>query len=392
MSNNLAIATVTATLTQVLQNAINLELAGAAVKPVRPDQFKNGTPPRGVSVFLYQVTPNAQWRNEDLGLRRTDGSLRQVPTAAVDLHYLISFFGDETQLEPQRMMGSVVSSLHSHPTLTRERIRAAITAALAGDPNHFLGRSNFADQIDLVRFTPHPLSLEELSRLWSVFFQFPYSLSVLYEASVVLLEASETPAPAPPVKSRAIFAVPLGIPRIEQIVPQIAPFSATARITLKGVNLFRPGVVVRFGELVSTPDTPLLDAELGVPLPAGLPAGVRTAQVIHSHDLGTTVEPHRAFESNPVPFILQPAIQNISFSAPNVSVQVAPEVGPRQDVSLILNEQAPGTRAFGFKLGDRTSGLTNLAFSVTGVPSATYLARLRVDGAESNLGPTVVIP
>lgn len=399
MSNALAIATVTATLSQVVQAAASAEVPGANVKPVRPDAFKDGTPPRGVSLFLYQVTPNAAMRNLDLGTRRPDSSVMQRPVAALDLHYLLTFFGDEMQLEPQRMLGSVVSALHARPVLTRDKIRSVIAAAIAGDPGHFLGRSDLADQIEVVRFTPHPLNLEELSRLWSVFFQVPYALSILYEASAVLIEAKETVQPALPVRARNVYAVPLEFPRIEEIRPQIVEFAPGARITLRGQNLLGQGATVRFGRLENAPDSPLTNTELGVALPAGLRAGVQTAQVVQFLDIGTPPARHKGFESNAAAFILQPVIQSVAFSkpaaGPTVTTTVAPEIGPRQQVMLLLNEQPPPAgpepRAFSFTSTGRAAAATSISFLAGGVPPATYLVRLRVDGAESNLGATVVI-
>ena len=66
MSNFLAIATVTATMQTLLQAAIGVDVAGATATTVRPDGSDNGLPPRGLNIYLYQVTPNGAWRNSDL--------------------------------------------------------------------------------------------------------------------------------------------------------------------------------------------------------------------------------------------------------------------------------------------------------------------------------------
>src|SRR5215217_2098566 len=102
MSNYLAIATVTATLRRNLQAAIDVDVPGSTVGTGRPDGTDNGVPNNGVNLFLYQVTPNLSWRNADLPTRDSDGSLERRPQVALDLHYLLSFHGDEAKLEPQR--------------------------------------------------------------------------------------------------------------------------------------------------------------------------------------------------------------------------------------------------------------------------------------------------
>ena len=56
----------------------------------------------GVNLFLYQVTPNGTFRNIDAPTRRSDGTLLQPTRSAYDLHYLLTFYGSEANLEPQR--------------------------------------------------------------------------------------------------------------------------------------------------------------------------------------------------------------------------------------------------------------------------------------------------
>ena len=66
----------------------------------------------------------------------------------------------------------------------------------------FLAASDLDQQPELVKFTPAQLSLDDLSKVWSVFFQTPYALSVAYEATVVLIEGDETPRAPLPVRQR----------------------------------------------------------------------------------------------------------------------------------------------------------------------------------------------
>ena len=56
----------------------------------------------------------------------------------------------------------------------------------------FLADADLADQVELVKLSPTPLSLEEMSKLWGVLGT-PYLLSLTYTATVVLIEADVTP-------------------------------------------------------------------------------------------------------------------------------------------------------------------------------------------------------
>ena len=122
MSNYLAIATVTAALQQLLQGPVGNAVSGATVGFSRP--AKNGSGKDvGVNVYLYQVTPNAAFRNADLPTRRSDGSLVRTPLAALDLHYLFTFHGRDDILDPQLMLGAVASTLQAQPLLSTQNIR-----------------------------------------------------------------------------------------------------------------------------------------------------------------------------------------------------------------------------------------------------------------------------
>jgi hypothetical protein len=196
MSNYLAIATVTAVLRDMLQEAAGMAVPGAVVTTRRPEAAQDGAQNKpSVNIFLYLVAPNPAWRNADIEIRypnpqapvdRASDRVEKRPQLPLNLSYLFSFYGNEQELEPHRLLGSVVSSLHAQPRLPVQAIQN--TVAREG----FLGESDLAfqvAQIEHVTLTPVSLNLEELSKLWSIFFQVPYALSVAYQASTVLVES-----------------------------------------------------------------------------------------------------------------------------------------------------------------------------------------------------------
>ena len=196
MSNSLAIATVSAALAAVITKSIQEVVSGANVVIGRPQATPSAEAAHSVQLCLYQVSPNAALRNADLPTRDSAGKLRQKPQVALDLHYLLAFNGDEKEFEPQRMLGAVVRDLHANPILSAD----ILSDAIASWP--VLSGSNLDKAIEQIKLTHLALSLEELSKLWSVFFQTPYALSIAYHASVVLIEAEENAALAPPVLQR----------------------------------------------------------------------------------------------------------------------------------------------------------------------------------------------
>jgi hypothetical protein len=422
VSNSLAFATVTATLRHLLDSVAGQAVPGAAATIERPDSIKDDKP--RVNLFLYQVTPNAAWRNNDLPTRRLDGSVNQRPQAAFDVHYILSFFGSEKDQEPQRLLGSVVSLLHSQPILSPEIIRAAVQSATSGDPTHFLGRSDLASQIERVRFSPMGLNLEELSKLWSVFFQVPYRLSMAWQGSVVLVEPEVETRPSLPVRERRLFVIPFQEPFLE--TAGTAPLSLGDTLVLRGRDLRGPQdstTHVRIGGLEVEPRPEDVQAgEIRIalaepPFAAGtLRAGVLSAQVVHRLRMGEPPVPHTGFTSNAVPFVLQPRIRrlpgdvpDVQISAPDaggvrtVTVALEPRVGVRQHALLLLHRLGGGAPfAVSVEAEPRVADSSTVTFRVSGLTAAEeHLIRVRIDGAESRLetggdglfaGPKVVVP
>jgi hypothetical protein len=404
VSNFLAVATVTATLKQLVRDAVSV-VPGADVTTDRPEAKTNGSAPTAVNIFLYRVGPNGALRNDDVPTRDADGRLTRRPQAALALDYLLTFTGNEGELEPQRLLGTTVAALHSRPVLTRDAIADVIATAPEvppSDPRSHLGGSNLDRQPELVRFSPLPLALDDLSKLWSVFFQTPYALSVAYEASVVLIEGAQPQRTPLPVRERVVEVVPLQPPVLESVEPQMLEAGTGARVTLLGRNLRGTETTVRFGSVGVAPDPGGAPGRLEATLPAGLRAGVVTVRVAHGLTLGAP-PPRPLFESNVAAFVLRPRVTGVTFLTGGddrrVRVQVDPPVGLRQQASLVLSE--PGEpRTFTLDVRPRENETDPLLFGAAALPAATFLVRVRVDGAESALtvdadgrytGPTVTI-
>lgn len=416
MSNHLAIATVTFVLGQIVDAAAKAAVPGAGVTTQRPDALNNTTTPQPpVNLYLYQVSPNGAWRNDDLPTRATNGGLLRRPQAALDLFYLLTFFGDETELEPQRILGSVATALHARPVLTREKIRSAIQTVVDADPNHYLAGSDLAEQVELVKFSPLPLNLEELSKLWSVFLQTPYSLSVAYQGSVVLLEAEGSPQQAAPVRERNVYVEPIRQPVIEELLSRSGPndlpaagrpIVSTAQLVVRGRGLRDADTRVLIGGVEVTSFVESSDTRIILSIPAGVRAGERALRVVHRTMMGTPLTPHGAAESNAVTFVLRPritspvSVANVEGSGDeprsgDVTVQLDPEVGRTQRVTLLLNERHPPQgrtpRSYSFEAPPRQPTDPETSASITiparGVAPGEYLVRVRVDGAESLLEP-----
>jgi hypothetical protein len=415
MSNALAVATVTAALKSILTARVQPDMPSASVKvtTLAPSEAAKDRTQTGINVYLYQVSPNPHWRNADAPSRRSDGTLVQKPQAALDLYYILSFLGDETKLEPQRLLGSTVKALATHPLLYRESIQAVVDAAQdEDDPYAFLATADLARQSELVRFTPVPMSLEEMSKLWSVFYQTAHLLSVAYVATVVFIEADETTRSALPVRGYRTYAEAIHQPVIEDVVNEDdaqAPISLSDTVLIRGKRLKAPNLRLRVGDATVTPEADDVSAKsirlalLSDDLPLGtLRAGVVGVVAEYDRMMGDPETAHQGVSSNLAAFVLRPTITKDDdddyeievdveedaddLHSGEISVSVEPPVGPDQRVDLILNELgAEEPVGYVFPARAREDDEDVVTFDVEGVKAGTYLVRVRVDGADSLL-------
>ena len=403
MSNFLAIATVTEILGQTILTAAEGALGKTVVLNKSRPEDPVGLDAVSIYLYLYQVTTNGALRNEDLPTRSADGRLQQKPQAALDLHYLIAFYGNDQELEPQRMLGAVVRDLHARSTLTREQIRTGIVGI------NYLTGSDLADAIEAVKFTPISLSLEESSKLWSILLQTKHALSIAYQGSVVLIESLDTPQQALPVSDRGVTGTPFIQPVIGQLrvvdangaeLPINQAIELGSSLLIKGKNLKGQNTQVLINDAEITVAS-ITDTNIRlVPLPAQLPdttplrAGATSMQILHSMLLGSPPLPHPVIGSNVVPFMLRPAI-SASLQGAAIRIKFTPRVGKTQRVILILNELTANLKPEGYRLNaPKDNGITaagstdtdSIDFPTSGIVAAgTYLVRVQVDSAESLL-------
>jgi hypothetical protein len=276
-----AIAAVTAILVEEVTAALPSFPGVVDLVTVGHPQVTRGdrTDPQ-LNLFLYQISPNAAWRNQDIPNKPGTA----YPLLALSLNYLVTAFGqDDDDRQSHDLLGAVMHRFHTNPIIPRTIPDPVVTA------------SGIAAQFEPVRLTLQPLTLDDLSKLWSGS-PTPYRLSVGYEASVVLIDSGRAARSAPPVLGRAASsdqgfgANPLaGEPLIDQLgFPdglsgiQPAPANLGAQkwvpdeLTVEGEVLNHPDLRLVFNHLrlgldyIATPNAPGSVAQLSVRIPHDL--------------------------------------------------------------------------------------------------------------------------
>ncbi|WP_199439391.1 DUF4255 domain-containing protein [Umezawaea beigongshangensis] len=393
MSNFLAVATVTEALRAVVGRAVADVQLGTNVVTGKPPSDPPQQDPT-VTIFLYQVVPNAALRNRDAVTRGPDGTVLKTPQLALDLHYLISFYGNETELVPQRLLGATTRTLHEEPTLSRADVEAAAAR------QHLLG-SDLAASPQAVRFTPLSLDLDDLSKLWSTMVQTPYALSVVYQATAVLLDGKSVPATGTPVLRRRIAVEASTRPVVESVLslaadaepgtaPDDGPITSDRRLAVLGSDLGRRGLSAVVGgvpaDVLRARDDLVVLAQ-----PPGLPPGTHPVQLRYDVRFGDPAADRPWLESNTAPYVRRPGVVAATRTGSDVLVRLDVPAGVDQRVELLLDERAPAGTPRGFRftapfpLAAGPEPVEEFTVPTAGVLAGTYLVRVRVDGAESPL-------
>jgi Pvc16 N-terminal domain len=431
MSNELAVASVSFVLVDLLNNGLIDRDIGSAVgevivsalAPDLVDSQQNGK--SRLNLFLYNITQNEGWRNVNYPSRNAAGERIDNPPLALNLHYLMTAYGAE-QFHAEILLGYGMHLLHETPVLARNAIRRSLAAPSqvasgGGLPGTMLNlfTSDLADQVELIKIWPQTLSTEEISRLWTAF-QAKYRPTAAYQVSVVLIQSTASTKKALPVQSRSVTAVPFQKPVIDRILSRENPNSPTAdqpilagyELVLNGSELKGQITTVLFGTVEVTPAAADTSAStIIVALPGTLQPGTQSVTVVQSLLLGSPPVPHRTIESDPAVFVLRASIQNVALldlqgtgSQPRsgqLQITLDLAVGATQTVLVMLNQLLPSGSstgsplAYSFPVPPRIAldspppnlpPPTNvLSVAFAGVVAGDYLIRVQVDGAESPL-------
>jgi hypothetical protein len=346
-----------------------------------------------LNLFLYQVLPDAAFRNQDLP-RQTKPGETGYPALPLMLYYLLTAYSDdEDDTSAHRLLGRAMGVLHDHPLLGAAEIQNATSpiADLAG--------SNLHQQIERVRINLQPLTFEDMSKLWTTF-QTHYRVSASYQISVVLIESTRSPrTPLPVLKrgedDRGVISQPDATPpfpvlsSIELPKRQLSAQPGDV-ISLFGSNLASGTARLHSSVLANPPQpatAPVSEVQLDVTLPNDLASGFYTIAVEVATPRGTI--PSKELSLAVAPVITTALPLTVARIGGTATINLASSVVALlvQRVSLLLGDYevprtlAPApplsTNAFQFVIETPPGGLFP---TPTGV---ALLARLRVDGVDS---------
>ncbi|HYH84998.1 MAG TPA: DUF4255 domain-containing protein [Pyrinomonadaceae bacterium] len=409
MSNSLAIAAVTTTLRKLIDDQIRREPApqdtGVTTQP--PDKVPD-KPGNLVNLFLYQTSLNGAWRNADMPGQVRSGETGQTPLA-LNLHYVLTAYSkDDDKPEPvsHQLLGRAMSILHDHPVLSAADIRDALPAAERDDFDLY-------DQIERVRITPQPLTLDEMSKLWTIF-QVKYRVSAAYQVAVVLIESrrpAKTPLPVTRrgqqdegVTAQGNLTSPfptltkLAFPNERQPSIELGQALTLTGHHLDGNRLRAHFSNPRLDEDIVVPaladpalptPTSIESADIALALPdtpaarAEWVAGFYTVTVVVERDADLV---NKTRETNALVFALAPRIltrlpatRSAAAGDFTLTITCSPEVRPNQRAAILFGDREILADAHATQTDTLTFSVKNISAESVG----KHYLRLRVDGVDS---------
>jgi hypothetical protein len=412
MSSPLAIAAVTAVLKDLINDGLlnhDLSTVGSfALTALPPDRIATGqNEPNQLNLFLYQVTANQGWRNEQLPALDSRGQQRlNSPPLALDLHYLLTAYGAQ-DFNAEILLGYAMYLLHQTPVLTRAQLRTSLANPAPVDgtllPPLFgnLSALNLADQIEMVKISPVYLSTEDLSKIWTAM-QARYRPSMAYMVSVVLIQSTAEGRSAPPVLQRgapSAGGVPAPLLNAARVAASdlLPAMRLGDDVLISGLRLDDPTIATVIFEndrsQVENEVAPSTGAT-ATQLLAHAPSIAQDANAMVNWPIGLYAVSLRvtrpnspSWTTNAVPIALAPLITVSPLNVAAGDIAVAVTCTPR----LTSDQEARALLIFGNQMVEPdsvdnpadTTQPTTLHFTVPGVLAGDYVVRLRVEGIDS---------
>ncbi len=403
MSNADAIATVTATLLHLLTG---IKIDEIEPRPTSTPLHKMPESVEGsesrINLYLYQTTVNTAWSNMPPPHRTKSGELGHPPLA-LNLHYLLTTYADSGEDEPdlsQRILGRAMQIFHDHAVLTTQDINTALSGNLKP-----LAGSGLHEQIERVRITPQPLSLDEMSKLWTIF-QTQYRISTAYQVSVVLIDSVRPPRTPLPVLRRGpedegVTSQPDLIPPFPTITKLEWPAERPGlhlddELIIHGYHLADPNTKltvrlmhpqVKAADTIANEINPIERTDTKISLKITdeekYPPGLYRLAVAVS----PVEEPERQRLTNELSFPLAPQVitpindptTDTNTDKLILKVQCKSKVQEKQNVTALVGNAEVAVESY-------SDSSNELKFDVTDrnkIPAGKYLVRLRVNGVDS---------
>lgn len=270
MSTYEAISAVSASLQALLKDRME-SVADVTLAPpgIEPDGLTRNV---RVNLYLYRIIENAALKNQEIP-GQGHASAYGHPPLSLNLHYLLTAYtknekSADAEKYAQLALGDAMRVLHDFAHFSPQLSEKAT-------PANKLLDAVLREEFERIKITLEPLSLDELSKIWTSLPQTGFRRSVSYEVSVVQIESRILRRPVLPVQKRSIQLSLSRRPEITAVYrkpgtgePAGDPRTKVLQtIVIKGSGFLAPQTLVRIGKLTPAVISPINDGEIEITVP-----------------------------------------------------------------------------------------------------------------------------
>jgi hypothetical protein len=215
-----------------------------------------------INLFLYKIQENSALKNMDWQAKSSSPNQLTPPPLSLHLFYLMTAYSSsQNPFEAHNLLGRAMHVFYENPILQLQ-----------------------SEEIELhpprepIRIMLNTMDIDELSRIWSTFSQ-PYRLSVMYEVSVVQLDATSERTMASRVRQIGVPDVraPYRQPALQRIEPVNGLAGSSINVYGESLSGWKAYVRAMGSQILETPQ--LLDDSFEVTIPENLPTGFQEIRV-----------------------------------------------------------------------------------------------------------------
>lgn len=177
MADYTAIADVGETLIDLLRESMQDLVTPSSIILASPGEIEPQDSPR-LCLFLYQVSESPYLKGQEM--QALNSTMLKYPPLTLDLYYMLTSYGSrqiadrtERTIEEHTVIGRAMNILYDNAILRG----SVLKGSLAGSGEE-------------LKVTHHPISLDDLSRLWNSFPDKPLKLSVCYMVTPVKIDST----------------------------------------------------------------------------------------------------------------------------------------------------------------------------------------------------------
>ncbi len=188
MSEYTVIDDVTNTLLNVIKANTGGLIQQDRITAASPADISDDTSPL-LSIFLYEVSENKHLKNQ--GMQETNTGTLRYPPLSLNLYYLLTAYASSRETEHQ-ILGRAMQILYDNSVIQGSLLQGSL-----------------AGRFEEIVLVLHPIPIEDMNKLWSMFGSKPYRLSITYRASTALIDSTRERSGERVIQRSLNYSVPL---------------------------------------------------------------------------------------------------------------------------------------------------------------------------------------